>query len=225
MINSEISWHDVIGKEKEQSYFKEALAHSLYERKQGKTIYPPKELVFNAFELTCFSNLKVVILGQDPYHGPNQAHGLSFSVMKGVRQPPSLKNIFKELVSDINFDIPNHGDLSDWAKQGVFLLNTVLTVEQAKAHSHANKGWEIFTDNVIRSISDHHKNIVFMLWGAPAQRKTQLIDQSKHLILKSPHPSPLSAHRGFLGCRHFSQCNEYLRENKIDEINWQLSLD
>ncbi|MCF6807744.1 uracil-DNA glycosylase [Thiotrichales bacterium 19S9-12] len=224
MISTNLSWKDVIGEEKQKVYFKKALNHSLNERKEGKVIYPKVDDVFNAFELTEFDNLKVVILGQDPYHGPNQAHGLAFSVNKGIRKPPSLLNIFKELNQDIGMEIPENGDLSSWAKQGVFLLNTVLTVEHKKAHSHANYGWETFTDQVIKMISDHHERIVFMLWGAPAQRKKELINQSKHCILTSPHPSPLSAHRGFLGCKHFSQCNDYLKKHHIDPINWQLSI-
>ncbi|MCF6766516.1 uracil-DNA glycosylase [Thiotrichales bacterium 19S3-7] len=220
MINTSLNWKDVIGKQKQSDYFQSALQYSLNERKKGKLIYPNADDVFQAFELTDFDNLKVVILGQDPYHGPNQAHGLAFSVNKGIRKPPSLLNIFKELQTDLGIEIKDHGNLSDWAKQGVFLLNTVLTVEHKKAHSHANKGWEMFTDEVIRTINDHHQHIVFMLWGAPAQKKASLIDQTKHCILKAPHPSPLSAHRGFLGCRHFSLCNEYLKTHQIDQIHW-----
>ncbi|TNF65373.1 MAG: uracil-DNA glycosylase [Gammaproteobacteria bacterium] len=220
MIDTKLSWKDVIGNQKESAYFQSALQFSLSERKKGKIIYPQPDKVFQAFELTDFDNLKVVILGQDPYHGPNQAHGLAFSVNEGIRKPPSLINIFKELQTDLGVEIKEHGDLSHWAKQGVFLLNTVLTVEHKKAHSHANKGWETFTDEVIRIISAHHQHIVFMLWGSPAQKKASLIDAKKHCILRAPHPSPLSAHRGFLGCKHFSLCNDYLKANQINEISW-----
>lgn len=166
----------------------------------------------------------MVILGQDPYHGFNQAHGLAFSVKPGIAPPPSLVNMYKELAADVGFQIPQHGYLIDWAKQGVLLLNTVLTVEQGRAHSHANIGWETFTDKVIAQLNQHREKLVFLLWGSHAQKKGQFIDRSRHCILTAPHPSPLSAHRGFLGCRHFSRTNDYLRSNGIQEIDWQLAL-
>lgn len=192
------------------------------QRAKGKVIYPQKEDVFNAFKYCPLSELKVVILGQDPYHNVNQAHGLAFSVQKNVAVPPSLLNIYKELEGDLNIKKAPHGCLTSWAKQGVFLLNTVLTVEAHKAHSHANIGWEIFTDTVIQKISDTKESVVFMLWGAHAQKKAKLIDAAKHLILKAPHPSPLSAHRGFLGCGHFSKANNYLQAKGLSVINWQI---
>ena len=192
------------------------------EIKANKVIYPPNALIFNAFNTTPLANVKVVILGQDPYHGPNQAHGLAFSVSLGVPIPPSLLNIYKELERDINFRIPNHGYLVDWSKQGVLLLNTALTVRAGMANSHRGKGWEVFTDQVIRHLSLREKPMVFLLWGKNAAEKEALIDTSKHLVLKAPHPSPLSAHRGFLGCGHFSKANEFLIKNSIAPINWQL---
>ena len=192
------------------------------ERREGKQIFPKDQDVFNAFKLCAFRSLKVVILGQDPYHNLNQAHGLAFSVQHGVKLPPSLVNIYKELKGDLAIMPSSLGDLTAWARQGVFLLNTVLTVEAHKAHSHANMGWEKFTDYVIGLISKHKKNIVFMLWGAPAQKKSSLIDASKHLILKASHPSPLSAHRGFFGCQHFSQANSYLQLHHEATIDWQV---
>jgi uracil-DNA glycosylase len=199
-----------------------ALEHVAKERMAGKIIYPPDVDIFNAFSLTTPDKLKVVILGQDPYHGANQAHGLCFSVLKGNKIPPSLRNIYKELTTDIaNFTAPEHGDLSSWAEQGVLLLNTILSVEQAQAHSHKKVGWEQFTDGVIREISARFDNLVFLLWGAPAQKKALLIDDSRHSILKAVHPSPLSAHRGFFGCQHFSQTNALLRSFGKQEINWQ----
>lgn len=217
------TWKEAIGEEKSQDYFQQILHYVQQERAAGKTIYPPQAEVFSAFALTEFGDVKVVILGQDPYHGPNQAHGLSFSVKPPVPAPPSLVNIYKELAQDIEgFQIPHHGCLVEWAKQGVLLLNTVLTVEQGKAHSHANIGWERFTDKVIAQLNQHRENLVFLLWGSHAQKKGQFIDRSRHLVLTSVHPSPLSAHRGFFGCKHFSQTNRYLTEKGLSEINWQL---
>lgn len=217
------TWKEAIGEEKSQDYFQQILHYVQQERAAGKTIYPPQAEVFSAFALTEFGDVKVVILGQDPYHGPNQAHGLSFSVKPPVPAPPSLVNIYKELAQDIEgFQIPPHGCLVEWAKQGVLLLNTVLTVEQGKAHSHANIGWERFTDKVIAQLNQHRENLVFLLWGSHAQKKGQFIDRSRHLVLTSVHPSPLSAHRGFFGCKHFSQTNRYLTEKGVSEINWQL---
>ncbi|MGE4802061.1 uracil-DNA glycosylase [Yersinia hibernica] len=220
-----LSWHDVIGQEKEQPYFKDTLAYVAAERHAGKTIYPAQKDVFNAFRLTELDQVKVVILGQDPYHGPNQAHGLSFSVLPGVPAPPSLVNIYKELATDIpGFQRPNHGFLQSWAEQGVLLLNTVLTVEAGNAHSHANLGWETFTDKVIAALNEHRDGIIFMLWGAHAQKKGRIIDTQRHFILKAPHPSPLSAHRGFLGCKHFSQANQLLQQHGQQPIDWQPKL-
>lgn len=215
------TWHDVIGSEKEQDYFRNTLAYVAKARQQGTTIFPPQKDVFNAFRYTELSEVKVVILGQDPYHGPNQAHGLSFSVRPGVPAPPSLVNMYKELAKDIaDFQYPNHGYLVSWAQQGVLLLNTVLTVEQGKAHSHAHLGWETFTDKVIAAINQHRTGVVFLLWGAHAQKKGQFIDNQKHFVLKAPHPSPLSAHRGFFGCQHFSKTNEILIRQGLSPIDW-----
>lgn len=218
------TWKDVIGVEKEQPYFKQILAQVQQARAAGKIVYPPQNEIFTAFKLTEFEQVKVVILGQDPYHGPNQAHGLSFSVKPGVPAPPSLVNIYKELSQDIaGFQIPNHGYLVSWAEQGVLMLNTVLTVEQGQAHSHVNFGWETFTDRVIAALNEQRENIVFLLWGSHAQKKGQFIDRQKHCVLTAVHPSPLSAHRGFFGCRHFSQANAYLRSKGLSEIDWKLT--
>lgn len=220
------SWTEAIGAEKRQPYFQQILQQVRNERVAGKVVYPPQNQVFSAFALTEFKDVKVVILGQDPYHGPNQAHGLAFSVKPPVAPPPSLVNMYKELVQDIEgFRIPPHGCLTDWAKQGVLLLNTVLTVEQGRAHSHANFGWETFTDKVIEQLNVHRENLVFLLWGAHAQKKGRFIDRKRHCVLSAPHPSPLSAHRGFFGCRHFSQANHYLKQHGLSPINWQLPLD
>lgn len=217
-----LTWQDVLGEEKEQAYFQAALNHVKNERHAGKTIYPTQENIFNALKLTPFDQVKVVILGQDPYHGPKQAHGLSFSVQHGIEPPPSLKNIFQELKSDLGLPIPTHGNLEKWAQQGVLLLNTSLTVEAGKPQSHGNIGWEKFTDKVIKALNDHKEGVVFLLWGSHAQRKGEIIDPKKHKILTAPHPSPLSAHRGFLGCRHFSKTNQLLREMGKTEIDWSL---
>ena len=199
-----------------------ALAHVAIERAAGKVVYPADADVFNAFKLTQADALKVVILGQDPYHGPNQSHGLCFSVRKGNKIPPSLRNIYKELAADIpNFVIPSHGDLSHWAEQGVLLLNTVLTVEQGQAHSHKKVGWEQFTDGVISTINREFENLIFLLWGAPAQKKAALINEKRHTILTAVHPSPLSAHRGFFGCQHFSKTNQILKSQGKKPIDWQ----
>jgi len=215
------SWTDLLATEKQQDYFKQTLKYVDDQRAQGFTIYPPKDQVFNAFSATPFEKIKVVILGQDPYHGANQAHGLCFSVMPGVKTPPSLVNIYKELKQDIEgFEIPSHGYLQSWAEQGVMLLNTVLTVEQGNAHSHKNLGWEKFTDRVIQKINDNGNGIVFLLWGSHAQKKGAQIDPNRHFVLKAPHPSPLSAHRGFLGCRHFSKTNELLNQQGKTAIDW-----
>ncbi|MGQ0474536.1 uracil-DNA glycosylase [Acinetobacter variabilis] len=193
------------------------------EKKADKVIYPPNHLIFNALNTTPLNRVKVVIIGQDPYHGPNQAHGLSFSVQKGVALPPSLRNIFHELHNDLGVKIPKHGDLTHWAEQGVLLLNAVLTVEAAQPTSHQKRGWEEFTDHVIDVLNEQREHIVFILWGAYAQRKGQRIDQNKHLVLKAAHPSPLSANRGgFFGCKVFSKTNNYLKQHGIEPIDWQL---
>ncbi|MFC4893156.1 uracil-DNA glycosylase [Pseudofrancisella aestuarii] len=216
-------WSDILSEEKQKPYFNEILNFLANEIRQGKTIFPIKENIFNAFKYTEFEDLKVVILGQDPYHNFNQAHGLAFSVQEGVDVPPSLKNMYKELARSVTgFSEPSHGCLTSWAKQGVFLLNTTLTVEAHKANSHKDIGWGIFTDTVIKKISDNKENVVFMLWGSHARKKKDLIDDSKHLILESTHPSPLSAHRGFLGCNHFIKCNDFLIKKGLDPINWAL---
>ncbi|RYC36987.1 uracil-DNA glycosylase [Pectobacterium zantedeschiae] len=216
-----LTWHDVLAQEKQQPYFINTLEFVGKERAAGKIIYPPQKDVFNAFRFTELHQVKVVILGQDPYHGPNQAHGLSFSVRPGVPAPPSLGNIYKELASDIpGFEIPRHGFLQSWAEQGVLLLNTVLTVEAGQAHSHANLGWETFTDRVITALNEQREGLIFLLWGSHAQKKGNIIDQQRHHILKSPHPSPLSAHRGFLGCKHFSQANQLLEQQGLSPIDW-----
>jgi uracil-DNA glycosylase len=192
------------------------------EKAAGKTIYPPSPLIFNAFNHTPFEQVRVVIIGQDPYHGPNQAHGLSFSVPKGVALPPSLQNIFKEISADLKIEMGKNGDLTQWADQGVLLLNATLTVEQSLAASHQNKGWEQFTDAAIAALNQHRENLVFVLWGSYAQKKGAFIDSQKHLVLKSVHPSPLSAHRGFFGNRQFSTINQYLTQHGQPAINWQL---
>lgn len=217
-----LSWEDALKGEKEKAYFQSALNFVKSERQAGKQIYPQQGDIFNAFKFTPFDKVNVVILGQDPYHGPNQAHGLCFSVQPGIAIPPSLKNIYKEQQSDLGIPIPNHGHLTNWAEQGVFLLNTSLTVEASKPQSHANIGWQEFTDHVIKTINDHRDHVVFLLWGSHAQKKAMMIDPLKHIILKAPHPSPLSAHRGFLGCKHFSKTNDALSKVGKPIINWQL---
>lgn len=221
-VRIEAGWKEVLKKEFTQPYFQQIVLHLKTERSQGKTIYPPGSQIFNAFDSTPFDKVKVVILGQDPYHGPGQAHGLCFSVQHGVPAPPSLQNIFKELQSDIGIPVPSHGNLSSWAAQGVFLLNASLTVRAAEPMSHAKIGWAQFTDTVIRRISEEKEHVVFLLWGKFAQEKRILIDDNRHCILKAAHPSPLSAHAGFMGCRHFSKTNEYLASKGIDPINWNL---
>ncbi|MBT9432222.1 uracil-DNA glycosylase [Candidatus Sodalis endolongispinus] len=220
-----LTWRDALAQEKTLPYFQETLAFVAKEQAAGMTIYPPAKDVFNAFRFTELNAVKVVILGQDPYHGPNQAHGLSFSVKPGVPSPPSLVNIYKELASDIpGFVIPSHGCLQSWAQQGVMLLNTVLTVKAGKAHSHASLGWETFTDKVIKVLNAQREGIVFLLWGSHAQKKGTIIDPKRHHVLKAPHPSPLSAHRGFLGCRHFSKANALLEQQGQQPIDWAPTL-
>ena len=218
-----MNWHDVLDEEKTKPYFNTLMNRVEQERATDKNIYPPREDVFAALKVTELDNVKVVILGQDPYHGPDQAHGLSFSVLPGVKTPPSLANIYKELASDIDgFTVPSHGTLTSWAEQGVLLLNTVLTVEQGKAHSHAKFGWETFTDAVIDAVNTHCKGVVFLLWGSHAKKKGAAIDTQRHHVLTAPHPSPLSAHRGFLGSRHFSQANSLLEAQDKTPIHWQI---
>jgi uracil-DNA glycosylase len=218
-VQIEDSWKYALGEIFVQDFFKNLVSFVKNEY-QSHSIFPPGKEIFNAFWHCPLSNVKVVILGQDPYHGPGQAHGLSFSVKPGVPFPPSLLNIFKEIKADLGIDMPPNGDLTRWADQGVFLLNATLTVRANQAGSHQNQGWEQFTDEVIRVISRTQHHVVFMLWGAYAQKKAELIDAKKHLVLKAPHPSPLSAHRGFLGCRHFSQANQYLQNRGLEPIKW-----
>lgn len=220
-MTTHLTWHDVLAEEKQQPYFINTLSAVAAERAAGVTVYPSQKDVFNAFRFTELGDVKVVILGQDPYHGPGQAHGLSFSVLPGIAPPPSLVNMYKELEASVpGFTRPAHGYLESWARQGVLLLNTVLTVEASKAHSHAKFGWETFTDKVIALINEHREGVVFLLWGAHAQRKGSIIDRQRHHVLAAPHPSPLSAHRGFLGCGHFVKANEYLEEHGKQPIDW-----
>lgn len=214
------SWFKYLNTEFEKDYMKNLQSFLNSEMKSGKTIYPRVGDIFNALNYTPLNKVKVVIIGQDPYHGPDQAHGLSFSVQPGVKTPPSLVNIYKEIKQDLGKEIPSDGYLERWAKQGVLLLNNVLTVEAHLAASHQKKGWEQFTDVVVDLVNSKKENVVFLLWGSHAQKKGANIDSEKHLILKSPHPSPLSAHRGFFGCRHFSKTNKYLESNQIDQISW-----
>ncbi len=219
------TWHDLIGPLKQTEAFKHAYSFANNLRAQGLDIYPPKGQEFNAFVYTPLNKLKVVIVGQDPYHEPNQAMGLSFSVPVGTPIPPSLVNIYKELSTDIEgFSIPNHGNLIPWARQGVLLLNACLTVTKGQANSHANQGWEEFTDGVIAALNEQESGLVFLLWGRPAQKKGSKIDRSKHLVLEATHPSPLSAYKGFFGCHHFSKTNEYLVSQGKTPIDWRLPL-
>lgn len=218
----ESSWRPYLEEEFSKPYMKELMDFLHKEKEAGKNIFPDEDKVLEAFKLTPFNKVKVVILGQDPYHGQGQAHGLSFSVRKGVKTPPSLVNILKELNDDLGIKIPEQGLLESWAEQGVLLLNTVLTVEESKAGSHHKKGWEKFTDKVIEVLNKDKEHLVFILWGTPAQKKASQVDPEKHLILKSVHPSPLSVYRGFMGSKPFSKTNEYLRKNKIKEIDWSL---
>ena len=202
-------------------YYKE-LYNFVKNEYNTRVVYPPADDIFNALHLTPLKDVKVLILGQDPYHEVNQAHGLCFSVLPGNQTPPSLQNIYKELHDDIGCNIPNNGYLSKWAKQGVLLLNTVLTVRAHQAFSHKGKGWETFTDRIIEALNKQDRPIVYMLWGSPAQAKASMLDNPQHLILKAPHPSPLSAYRGFFGCKHFSKCNEFLKAHDIEPIDWQI---
>lgn len=218
------SWEELLAEELEKTYMVELQKFLAKEQAEGQDIYPPKDLIFNAFNHTPYEKVKVVIVGQDPYHGPGQAQGLSFSVQKGVPLPPSLQNIFKEVGQDIGGFKTTHGSLVSWADQGVFLLNSILTVRKKQPASHQGKGWERFTDAVLMKLNEREKPLVFMLWGKYAQQKGQHLDSRKHLILKSPHPSPFSAHTGFLGCGHFSKANEFLKSRGQTPIDW-LRLD
>lgn len=218
-----LTWQSLLKEEKNADYFTRLLQRVAQEREAGKEIYPPRREVFNAFRFTPFASIRVVILGQDPYHGPNQANGLAFSVRQGMVIPPSLRNIYKELGDNFSdFTPPSSGDLTPWAKQGVLLLNSVLTVERGCANAHKEYGWEEFTDRVVALINQYKERVVFLLWGAHAQRKGAKIDRTKHLVLTAPHPSPLAAYRGFFGCRHFIRTNEYLAAHGKEPINWQI---
>jgi uracil-DNA glycosylase len=221
-VQMEPGWKAALGTEFDSEYMLALRAFLLEEKKRGKVVYPPGPQIFNAFNTTPFDKVKVVILGQDPYHGPGQAHGLSFSVPAGVPPPPSLQNIFKEIHRDLGIDMPRTGCLVPWAEQGVLLLNAVLTVEQRQAASHQGKGWERFTDAAIDHLNRERQGLVFMLWGSYAQRKGNLIDRKRHLVLIAPHPSPLSAHRGFIGCGHFSSANDWLVQQGKTPIDWRL---
>lgn len=221
-INLEPGWLEQLQSEFERPYMKKLKSFLAQELEQNKTIYPPVNEIFSAFNSTPFKKTKVVIIGQDPYHGPDQAHGLCFSVRPDVRIPPSLRNIYKELQNDLGHPPAGHGYLQSWAEQGVLLLNTVLTVEKGNAGSHQKQGWEDFTDKVIEVLNHNRENLVFILWGSPAQKKGKQIDTQKHLVLKSVHPSPLSAHRGFFNGNYFSKANEYLTGHEKAPINWQL---
>lgn len=221
-LNSQ--WAAVLGDEFQQEYMTRLKNFLQGELKSNKIIYPRGSEYFAALNLTPFEKVRVVVVGQDPYHGPGQAHGLCFSVKPGVRQPPSLKNILKELNADLGIEIPEHGDLTPWARQGVLLLNSVLTVEEGKAAAHQGRGWEIFTDRIISNLNEKRENIVYLLWGAYAQKKAHFVDRSKNLVLEAPHPSPLSAHRGFFGTKPFSKINNYFKSKNLPEIDWRLPL-
>ena len=221
MVHFNNDWDEVLAGEFDQEYYKR-IRYFLKQEYAEQTVYPPMEYIFNALRLTPYSSVKAVILGQDPYHGPGQAHGLCFSVQPGVKVPPSLQNIYKELKSDLGIEPPKDGTLTKWAKQGVLMLNTVLTVRAHQANSHRGMGWEQFTDAAIRILNEQDRPIVFILWGSPAQKKAQMLNNPKHLILKAPHPSPLSAYRGFFGSRPFSQTNEFLVKNGLEPIDWQI---
>jgi uracil-DNA glycosylase len=222
-VKIESSWKEVLQKEFSQPYFEQIGGFLKTEKAAGEIIYPPGSLIFNAFHKTPFKNVKVVLLGQDPYHNPGQAHGLSFSVPKGVAMPPSLVNIFKEIKTDLGISLPSHGDLEKWAEQGVLLLNASLTVRKNEPGSHSKIGWLTFTNAVIQKVSDENKDVVFILWGRFAQEKQALIDETKHAVLKAAHPSPFSADKGFFGCRHFSNTNAYLTKHGLDPIDWDNS--
>ena len=219
-VRIEQSWKEILANEFEKDYFTRLTQFVKEEYNSGTPIYPPARLIFNAFDHCPFDEVKVVIIGQDPYHGPGQAHGLCFSVAEGVPNPPSLQNIFKEILSNLGKPMPPNGDLTRWARQGVLLLNATLTVQAHQAGSHQRKGWEEFTDAAIRHLAEEREHLVFILWGAYAQKKGAFIDRSKHLVLTSAHPSPLSAYNGFFGNKHFSRTNEYLAAHGVGEIDW-----
>jgi uracil-DNA glycosylase len=222
-IDLEPSWREQLADQFRQPYMQDLRNFLREEKRAGKQIYPASSNWFNAFRMTPFDAVRVVILGQDPYHGPGQAHGLCFSVPRGIEIPPSLRNIFLELKRDLGLEPPTHGCLESWAAQGVLLLNSVLTVERGKAAAHQGRGWENFTDRVVELLSARREHLVFLLWGAYAQRKGQIIDRSRHLVLSSPHPSPLSAHRGFIGNGHFSAANAYLKANRSPAVDWSIA--
>jgi len=217
----EASWKEALWDEFQKPYFRELKKFLVEEKASKQVVYPPGSKIFTAFNLTSLDEVKVVLLGQDPYHGPNQAHGLCFSVLEPTKPPPSLVNIYKEIHRDLGIPAPEHGNLSSWARQGVFMLNTALTVRKGQAGSHRKKGWEQFTDAVIRTVSERNKNLVFLLWGRDAQSKENLVGEG-HLVLKTTHPSPFSARHGFEGCSHFSRTNAYLKEHGKAEINWEI---
>jgi len=221
-VKIEATWKEVLQQEFSKPYFEQIVAFLKIEKAQGKIIYPPGPLIFNAFEQTPFNKVKIVLLGQDPYHGQGQAMGLSFSVPAGIKPPPSLVNIFKEINTDIGLPIPNTGDLTPWAKQGVLLLNAALTVRAGEPNSHSKTGWHLFTDAVIKKISDEKRGVVFLLWGSFAHQKQVLIDETKHHVLKAAHPSPFSVDKGFFGCKHFSKANAFLVKQGIDPVDWKL---
>jgi uracil-DNA glycosylase len=219
-VQLEGSWLERLDDQFQREYMQKLRDFLVTRKEHRAVIYPPGKQIFNALNSTPFEQVRVVILGQDPYHGPGQAHGLCFSVQSGVRVPPSLANIYREIQSDLGIESPHNGYLQSWAEQGVLLLNAVLTVERGQAGSHQGKGWEIFTDAIVQLLNDERENLVFMLWGSYAMKKGAVIDSRKHLVLKAPHPSPLSAHRGFLGCRHFSSANDYLKKHQQLPIDW-----
>lgn len=221
-VQIEEGWKKALWDEFEKPYFVELKAFLQSEQEAEATIFPPESLVFNAFNSTPFEEVKVVVIGQDPYHGPGQAHGLSFSVPHGIKAPPSLKNIYKELVTDVEFQIPDHGNLESWAKQGVLMLNAMLTVRAQTPASHQKKGWETFTSAAIQKLNEEREGIVFLLWGKYAQQKGLIIDPNKHHVLKAAHPSPFAAYNGFFGCQHFSKTNALLQEQGKSSINWQV---
>jgi len=221
-IGLEPAWNNQLGDEFKKDYMLSLREFLANRKQQGAIIYPPGSQWFAALNTTPFDQVKVVILGQDPYHGSGQAHGLCFSVLPNIKVPPSLVNIYKELKSDLGIDQPNHGCLTSWAEQGVLLLNATMTVEQGQAGAHQGKGWETFTDTIINKLNQHRQGVVFMLWGSYAQKKASMIDAERHLVLQSVHPSPLSAYRGFFGCKHFSKANGYLQGQGLEPIDWQL---
>lgn len=224
-LRLEDSWKQRLGPEFEQPYMRQ-LKQFLQQRKSaGARIYPPGSLIFNALDSTPFESVRAVVLGQDPYHGPGQAHGLCFSVQPGVQTPPSLKNIYQAMQRDLGTQPASHGCLQAWAERGVLLLNAVLTVEAGQAGSHQGKGWERFTDRIVELLNQERDHLVFMLWGSAAQRKGAVVDESRHLVLRAPHPSPLSAHRGFFGCKHFSRANQYLEQHGLEPVDWSLPQD